>query len=67
MGVVTKPAPARLPLPGGRSGATVRVHPLGTGEILLPPLAFDRPTGRAGKLRGMGLHVPRSRWQCRHS
>lgn len=57
--------PARLsaPLPGGAdASAGVRVHPLRTGEILLPPLALDRPTGRLARVRGMGLHVPRSRW-----
>jgi N-acyl homoserine lactone hydrolase len=63
MGVAVQPEPAHLPLAGGRSGATVRVHPLGTGEILLPPLAFDRPAGPFARTRGKGLHVPRRRWQ----
>lgn len=63
MAVATEPEPARLPLAGGRSGATVRVHPLRTGEILLPPHAFDRPSGAFAKTRGKGLHIPRSRWQ----
>ena len=63
MALATTPAPAPLPLPGGRAGATVRVHPLRSGDILLPPLAFERPGGPFAKARGMGLHVARSRWQ----
>ncbi|MDX6708126.1 MAG: N-acyl homoserine lactone hydrolase [Solirubrobacteraceae bacterium] len=63
MAVATEPEPARLPLAGGRNGATVRVHPLCTGEILLPPRAFDRPTGAFAKTRGKGRHLPRSRWR----
>ena len=63
MAVAAQPAALRAPLPGGTPDATVRVHPLHTGEILLPPLAFDRPGGPLAALRGMGLHVPRSRWQ----
>jgi glyoxylase-like metal-dependent hydrolase (beta-lactamase superfamily II) len=54
--------PAILPLPGGSSGATVRVHPLGTARMKAMPDFYSRPTGRLGLVRGMGLHVPRSRW-----
>ena len=63
MAVAVEPAALRAPLPGGAPAAGVRVHPLRTGEILLPPLAFERPTGPLAGLRGMGLHVPRARWQ----
>jgi N-acyl homoserine lactone hydrolase len=56
------PRPADLPLPGGRPGATVRVHPLRTAEMKAMPAFYERPAGRLGLLRGMGLHVPRSRW-----
>jgi glyoxylase-like metal-dependent hydrolase (beta-lactamase superfamily II) len=62
MAVATEPKPAALPLPGGRPGAGVRVHPLRTGEMLAMPRFLDRPPGRLGMLRGSGLLTPRSRW-----
>ncbi len=62
MAVLTQPEPARLPLPGRRDGATVRVRPLRCGEVLLPPRALDRPSGPLSRLRGIGLTTPRSRW-----
>jgi glyoxylase-like metal-dependent hydrolase (beta-lactamase superfamily II) len=40
----------------------VRVHPLRTGEVRLPPRALDRPTGPLGDLRGLGLHRRKARW-----
>jgi glyoxylase-like metal-dependent hydrolase (beta-lactamase superfamily II) len=39
------PRRAKLPLPGGRDGATVRVHPLLTGELHSPPGFLARPSG----------------------
>jgi N-acyl homoserine lactone hydrolase len=51
-----------LPLPGGREGAGVRVHPLRTAEMLAPPALLQRPGGPGWLLRGLGLHIPRSRW-----
>jgi len=62
MTVAAQPSPLALPLPGGSPGATVRVHPLRCGEILLPPRALDRPSGALPQLRGMGIATPRSRW-----
>jgi N-acyl homoserine lactone hydrolase len=59
--VATVPQPVRLPLPGGSSGATVRVHPLRCGEVRLPPRALERPRGRLPRLREIGL-TSRSRW-----
>ncbi|MDX6718571.1 MAG: N-acyl homoserine lactone hydrolase [Solirubrobacteraceae bacterium] len=56
------PQPVRLPLPGGSSGAGVRVTPLRCGEVLLPPRARDRPRGPLPRLRAMGPMTPRSRW-----
>ena len=41
-----EPKPAELPLPGGREGATVRVHPLLAGEMSSPPGFIHRPSGR---------------------
>lgn len=63
MGVQTEPRPARVPLPGGSEDAAVRVWPFLTGEMLAPPRFFERPAGPLGILRGLGLHVPRSRWR----
>jgi N-acyl homoserine lactone hydrolase len=57
------PEPAVMPAGEGRAGATVRVHPLLTGEILAPPVFFKRPDGPLGLLEGLGLHVPPRRWQ----
>src|SRR3954451_23826780 len=54
------PRPADLPLPGGREGATVRVHPLKVAEELAPPQFFDGAMSRTGLLRG--LVTPRSQW-----
>src|SRR4051794_5569901 len=51
-----------LPLPGGREGAGVRVHPLRTANMLSPPALLQRPAGPGWLLRGLGLHIPRSRW-----
>ena len=51
-----------LPLTGGRDGAGVRVHPLRTAEMLSPPALLQRPSGPGWLLRGLGLHIPRSRW-----
>jgi N-acyl homoserine lactone hydrolase len=45
MPVATEPRPAQLPLSGGKRGATVRVHPMLTGEIHAPPGHTDRPKG----------------------
>jgi N-acyl homoserine lactone hydrolase len=51
-----------LPLAGGREGAGVRVHPLRTANMLAPPAFLQRPGGPGGLLRGLGIHIPRSRW-----
>lgn len=50
MAVATECKPAVLPLPGGARGATVRVHPLMTGEVHAPRALTDRPHGRLAKL-----------------
>jgi N-acyl homoserine lactone hydrolase len=61
MAVKTQPAPATLPLAGGSAGATVAVHPLRCGEVLLPPRALHRPTGPLAQPRAL-LLTGRSRW-----
>lgn len=53
--------PATLPLPGGRAGATVRVHPLLTGEMRTLPQTWDRgPSVPLSMVRS--LATPRWRW-----
>jgi N-acyl homoserine lactone hydrolase len=54
--------PAQLPLPGGRPGATVRLHPLLTGEVRVPPGLLERPAGRFATLRGLGVGRSRRDW-----
>ncbi|HEY8865285.1 MAG TPA: N-acyl homoserine lactonase family protein [Solirubrobacteraceae bacterium] len=54
--------PVQLPLPGGREGATVRVHPLLTGELLAPPGLLHNSGGPLGGLKALGIGVPKSRW-----
>jgi hypothetical protein len=46
--MIAMPESVVLPLGQGREGATVRVHPLLTGEILAPPLFFKRPEDPSG-------------------
>jgi glyoxylase-like metal-dependent hydrolase (beta-lactamase superfamily II) len=42
---MTDPRRAELPLAGGRPGATVRVHPILTGEMHAPHAFIERPAG----------------------
>lgn len=46
------------------SSPGVRVHPLMTARMKAMPAFYERPGGPKplGLLRGMGLHVPRSKW-----
>jgi N-acyl homoserine lactone hydrolase len=62
MATAAEPRPARLPLPGGREGASVRVHPLLCGQALFPRAAVLREQGRFAWRRALGLGVPRSEW-----
>ena len=50
-----EPQPASLPLPGGRDGATVRLHPLQTGTASLPDAFGHREDGRLAGLRAYGV------------
>ena len=56
------PRPLELPLPGGRPDATVRVHLLLAGEVLMPPAFTARPSGLLKTVRGLGFTTPRSKW-----
>jgi glyoxylase-like metal-dependent hydrolase (beta-lactamase superfamily II) len=58
--VIAEAQPAQLPLPGGREGATVRLHPLMTGELPGPPAWFEREEGRLAGLHAAGLRVDRA-------
>jgi glyoxylase-like metal-dependent hydrolase (beta-lactamase superfamily II) len=60
--VAAQPKPIALPLPGGRTDATVRVHPISVAEIMVGPRFFDRPGGPLWKPRGMGMFTSRSQW-----
>lgn len=51
-----------LPLPGGRPDATVRVRPLMSGEVKMPPGWARRPSGPLATARGVGLFTPRSKF-----
>src|SRR3954452_11769100 len=54
------PRPAELPLPGGREGAGVRVHPLKVAEESAPPQFWDGAASRTKFLQA--LVTPRSQW-----
>jgi glyoxylase-like metal-dependent hydrolase (beta-lactamase superfamily II) len=62
MGTAAEPRPAQLPLPGGRQGATVRLHPLLCAKMTGPPAFFERVEGRAARRKAMGVRVPREEW-----
>jgi glyoxylase-like metal-dependent hydrolase (beta-lactamase superfamily II) len=51
--------PIAPPLPGGREGATLVVHPLKCAEIRGPAGWFEVERGPLGALRALGLGVPR--------
>lgn len=51
MSLATETKPAELPLPGGRPGATVRLHPLLAGELRFFDTYLARRPGRLGTLR----------------
>ncbi|MGI8922298.1 MAG: N-acyl homoserine lactonase family protein [Solirubrobacteraceae bacterium] len=52
--------PAVLPLPGGRAGATVRLHPLLTGEVFAPIALLHRAQGPLAGLRAVGIATRKS-------
>jgi N-acyl homoserine lactone hydrolase len=62
MATAAEPRPAELPLPGGRDGARVRVHPLLSARMVGPPGFFHRDEGRLSALRALGIGVPREQW-----
>ena len=58
--MIAEAKPAQLPLPGGRQGATVRLHPLNTGELPGPPAWIEREEGRLAGVHANGVMVDRS-------
>ena len=59
MATAAEPRPADLPLPGGREGARVKLHPLLTGKTIAPPGWFLREQGRLAWRRSLGFGVKR--------
>lgn len=62
MSVVAPPQRLELPLPGGTPDATVRVRPLMSGEVKMPPGWVRRPSGPLATARGIGMFTPRSKF-----
>jgi glyoxylase-like metal-dependent hydrolase (beta-lactamase superfamily II) len=62
MATAAEPRPAELPLPGGRPGASVRVHPLLTGTMTGPEPWFLREEGRLAWRKALGVGLPKDRW-----
>lgn len=62
MAMAAEPRPAQLPLPGGREGATVRLHPLEIARMVAPPALIHRAEGRLAPLRALGVGVPHDQW-----
>ena len=62
MTTAAEPRPAELPLPGGRKGAKVKLHPLLTATVKGPPGWFLRESGRLAGLKALGFRVPKDRW-----
>ncbi len=53
----TEATPVAPPLPGGREGATVTLHPLLSGEMLAPEGWFHARPGIGGALGALGVGV----------
>lgn len=62
MATAAEPRPAQLPLPGGREGATVRLHPLLCAQMIAPPALLHRSQGRLAPLRALGVGVSQDGW-----
>jgi glyoxylase-like metal-dependent hydrolase (beta-lactamase superfamily II) len=54
-----EPQPATLPLPGGKPGATVKVHPITTGTTMYPVDALFTTGGRLAFLHFLGFRSER--------
>jgi N-acyl homoserine lactone hydrolase len=58
MATAAEPKPAQLPLPGGREGAAVRLHPLLCGRMKCAPAFIERADGRLGSLKALVARTP---------
>jgi glyoxylase-like metal-dependent hydrolase (beta-lactamase superfamily II) len=59
MAAAAEPQPASLPLPGGKLGATVKVHPITTGTLMYPVDALISTGGRLAALHSLGFRSER--------
>jgi len=62
MATAAEPRPAELPLPGGRDGARVKLHPLLTGSTTGPRAWFLREEGRLAWRHALGFGVKKADW-----
>ncbi|HYI99054.1 MAG TPA: N-acyl homoserine lactonase family protein [Thermoleophilaceae bacterium] len=62
MATAAEPSLAKLPLSGGREGATVRLHPLLCARMFAPPGLIHRSEGRLAPMRALGVGVPQEGW-----
>lgn len=62
MSVDAKPRALHPPLSGGSEGATVKLRPMLTGEVLVPPDFGLRVDSRLWRPRGYGIGVPKDKW-----
>lgn len=63
MGMAAEPRPASLPLPGGRKGATVRLHPLLVATMTAPPAIGNRAEGKLAAIKALGVGVKREEYE----
>lgn len=63
MATLADARPTTAPIARGSAGATVRLHPIVTGTVAVPPNFFHRSgTSPLARLRDLGIGVPRRRW-----
>jgi len=62
MATAAEPRPAELPLPGGKTDAKVKLHPLLTATVRGPIQWFLRDEGRMAWRKAFGLGVPQDQW-----
>jgi len=62
MATAAEPRPAELPLPGGRDGSKVKLHPILTATVRGPRAWFLREKRRMAWRRTFGLGVPKDQW-----
>jgi N-acyl homoserine lactone hydrolase len=62
MATAAEPRPARLPLPGGRPGARVKLTPLLVARMRSPGPLYHREQGRTAGLRAFGFGLKPEDW-----